>query len=376
MSWLSQKISKHLFKSCRSDKDPATESSLPQSVGKALGHLLESLGALSLPVESEDPESVQEKYDAWAEHVRDGNTSPGSGFKIPLPFKDRIDWNGLKKFVIRQRTGEKKFYIGNLKDLRKALWGFVSKLSRDINLENDFDKEMGNQLHRIREATRTEDVNELREEVLGAVESLSIVIDKRQDLQRDRLKHLGAQMRLMRKELADARHQLNLDPMTRLFNRSSFDETLSKVVSLSSVMGDPATLVMIDLDYFKSINDQFGHQAGDEVLLRVADLLVKTFPRKTDFVARYGGEELAVILQQDSEDVAKKLCDRFVKKLREEKIQFKGKQIQVTASLGVAELRFRESEDEWLSRADQALYVAKEEGRDRIIYADHEPVSA
>lgn len=364
--------------SSRGDASPGAprHPNLTRRARQGIAELLEGLGRFALPLEGESLDEIRKTYRDWAGHVERDEPSPRTGRRWPLPFRDRIDWKGLTSHVLRQRQGESRFLAGSLEDLRRSLWSLVTRVSQDLQVEKDSDRELGGQLERLREATRSESIQDLRREVLTAVESLDGLLSRRQGAQQDRLKALGAQLRLMRQELAEARREMQLDPLTRLFNRSAFDQTLEKVTSLNSVMGEPACLLMVDLDHFKKINDAHGHPAGDEVLRTTADLLIKVFPRKTDFVARYGGEEIAIILQQDDHSVARKLGERFLKRLREQAFQFGGTSIQVTASVGVAELEPSETAAAWLERADRALYEAKEAGRDRLLLGSSEPVPA
>jgi diguanylate cyclase (GGDEF)-like protein len=128
-------------------------------------------------------------------------------------------------------------------------------------------------------------------------------------------------------------------------------------------------MLMIDADRFKAINDTYGHPGGDSVLKALADCMVRNFPRKSDLVARYGGEEFAIILPDTSAQNAKRLAERMLQGIRELQIPHNGVMISVTVSMGVAELGFTESVQDWLDRADQALYRAKVEGRNRVIEA-------
>ena len=126
-------------------------------------------------------------------------------------------------------------------------------------------------------------------------------------------------------------------------------------------------LLLCDIDHFKKINDTYGHQTGDVVLKKLAEILRKTFPRKTDFVARYGGEEFTVIFSEDDAKVGTLLGKRICDVVRKSSFQTaEGKDIEVTISVGVAEKQSEETIDEWVKRADQALYRAKESGRDRV----------
>ena len=139
------------------------------------------------------------------------------------------------------------------------------------------------------------------------------------------------------------------------------------MIDISVLSGRPSCLLMIDIDFFKVINDTYGHQSGDKVLTRLSEILKKTFPRKTDFVARYGGEEFTVIFSEDDARIGTMLAERLCKIVRESKFETDdNRDIQVTVSIGVAEKHADESIEAWMKRADVALYNAKESGRNAV----------
>jgi diguanylate cyclase (GGDEF)-like protein len=127
--------------------------------------------------------------------------------------------------------------------------------------------------------------------------------------------------------------------------------------------------MMIDMDHFKSINDRFGHQAGDAALQRVADTLVRNFLRKEDFVARYGGEEFTVVVPDTTVANAIERSERLRQAVEALEVEFAGSQISLTVSVGVACLEHGDSNSSWIARADAALYEAKAGGRNRVVAA-------
>ena len=173
------------------------------------------------------------------------------------------------------------------------------------------------------------------------------------------------------------------DPLTGLANRRALDEELVRLFSLKQRKGVTFTLLMFDVDHFKSFNDQHGHQIGDQVLQILARNLKSTLP-DMDLVARYGGEEFAVILPgtflKDAVCVGeriRKLPD--LKSVGTECFPDDQCELPITVSYGAAEVIDGEIQDEFLERADQALYAAKQAGRDRGFIHDGQeskPVSS
>lgn len=168
----------------------------------------------------------------------------------------------------------------------------------------------------------------------------------------------------------DLEKQARLDGLTGLYNRRHLDEALENEFSCAIEQGWPLTLVLVDLDYFKQINDTYGHQVGDEVL-RQAAVLLGACARDTDIVARYGGEEFVLLLPGTGIRGAKIVCDRMVNVFRETSHKVGDDQeVVVTVSLGLTvhgEVTKFTSTQAFLRAADMALYAAKAEGRDRVV---------
>ncbi|HEX7705275.1 MAG TPA: GGDEF domain-containing protein [Thermoanaerobaculia bacterium] len=164
-----------------------------------------------------------------------------------------------------------------------------------------------------------------------------------------------------------AEHQAAIDGLTGLLNRRAFFEIGSSLVAVANRHDRPLSLVMIDLDHFKSINDRFGHSAGDSILAGFADTLRRT-ERASDVSARLGGEEFAVLLPETTAVAATQFAERLADAVRGLGNGGSDPVVGVTASFGVAERQQeRTTLDSLIDRADRALYRAKSEGRDRVV---------
>jgi diguanylate cyclase (GGDEF)-like protein len=165
------------------------------------------------------------------------------------------------------------------------------------------------------------------------------------------------------------KRQAITDELTQLANRRRFTETLAVEVRRAERFGDPLALVLADLDDFKLINDQYGHQAGDEVLRRFSDVLRENV-RDFDLPVRYGGEEFAVLLPETGLDGAEQLARRLQAALLRLRLpEIGGDRPPVTASFGVASFPAARSAEALLSAADRALYRAKAAGKNRVASA-------
>jgi two-component system, cell cycle response regulator len=164
-----------------------------------------------------------------------------------------------------------------------------------------------------------------------------------------------------------------LDELTSVYNRREFNRLLKIELERSRRDQRPVSMVMVDIDHFKSINDTYGHQSGDDALRWISALL-KREVRPGDIVARYGGEEFAMILPNTSLMDAFAVAERIRQQITAELVPIQNQQaIAVTASLGCATFpQMADSEDQLMSAADKALYVAKESGRNRVCLAEVE----
>jgi diguanylate cyclase (GGDEF)-like protein len=201
--------------------------------------------------------------------------------------------------------------------------------------------------------------------------------DKNAEIQR-----LKDELEKLKQELEEAKHTIKIkeierdailaqadevshtDALTYLPNRRQVIKRLQIEVHRADRYKTPLSISMMDIDHFKNINDSYGHTVGDVVLLELANTL-RDGIRKSDMVGRYGGEEFLIVLPNTVLQRASDLAARLCKKVREREIDL-GEKVHITVSIGVAE--YKHGEENWqklLSRADMALYKAKNAGRDR-----------
>jgi two-component system, cell cycle response regulator len=168
--------------------------------------------------------------------------------------------------------------------------------------------------------------------------------------------------------------QATTDGLTGLANRARFDEFIDEAFTVAKARGEALSLLMIDLDRFKSINDTHGHQAGDAVLANLG-AFVKSLCRSDDLASRYGGEEVAVVLRRTGLAEASKIAERIRESIAGRPVAFGTTLIRITASVGVAAMNGHQpvaSPEELLGAADRALYAAKEGGRNTVRIASAE----
>ncbi|NKF25276.1 MULTISPECIES: diguanylate cyclase [Pseudomonas] len=192
------------------------------------------------------------------------------------------------------------------------------------------------------------------QEVAGRLKSLA-----------ERVAHMEQEALGYREHLEEQRQKALIDPLTGLPNRAAWTERLEQEIAQWQQHGNTLSLAMLDLDHFKRINDNYGHLAGDKVLKIIATVLRKRM-RGNDFIARFGGEEFVLLLPATSPAVGAKLLETLRAAIEACPFHFKGERVTITVSMGLATFRAGEHSDLVLKRADQALYRAKNAGRNRV----------
>lgn len=181
----------------------------------------------------------------------------------------------------------------------------------------------------------------------------------------ERVAHMEQEAQGYREHLEEQRQKALVDPLTGLPNRAAWSERLDHEVTQWQQQGNTLMLAMLDLDHFKRINDNYGHLAGDKVLKIIASVLRKRL-RGSDFIARFGGEEFVLLMPSTLPAAGLKLLESLRASIEACPFHFKGEPVTITVSIGMTAFRPGEHSDQVLKRADQALYRAKNAGRNRV----------
>ncbi|MEM8865218.1 MAG: diguanylate cyclase, partial [Planctomycetota bacterium] len=208
------------------------------------------------------------------------------------------------------------------------------------------------------EAAKTSPEAQKEAEVSAALEK---IVAANEQLQQKLVK-AEQQIQAQAEEIRAHESEARTDSLTKIANRRAFDDHLQQRFAEWTRKATPFSLIILDVDHFKQFNDTHGHQAGDEVLRQVAQKLEQTV-REMDIACRYGGEEFALILPATIARDATGLAERIRKGIESLQITFEGKKLSVTASLGLAQVNSEDDGNRLLKRADEALYSAKDAGR-------------
>lgn len=248
----------------------------------------------------------------------------------------------------------------NLVENREALIEMATKIQ---NLTQEVARDVGEHNSRVEEIN-----NELNSADADDHDSVVLLVERlvkeNQEMQ-NRLNSADEKLQQQAEELASQTEAARTDTLTGLPNRRAFEEEVQRLIEEFKLGSPPFSLVMVDVDRFKTFNDTYGHQTGDHVLEMLGEVLRAT-ARDTDMPVRLGGEEFTVLLPATEVDSASSVADRIRKTLEKSEIKADGKTLSVTASFGVAQSLQGEDADSILRRADEALYEAKENGRNNV----------
>ena len=314
------------------------------------------------------------QLEAWASHLLVLSPPPGRG-PDDAPVTQR-DWRGLVAAVEEQRKAERAFVMTTAACVRETVLGIVESFRATAVASGTCDQRIRSELERLQQASaNATSLDELRASAGQVVSVIHGALEEQRRVGTEESRALRGKLAAIEAQLEEASAVATIDPLTQVGNRRRFDAFVARAM----LFGGPSSsmsLVMIDIDHFKSINDGYGHPAGDEVLKQVANTLVRSFPRRSDAVVRLGGEEFAVVLTETKRADAARLARRFLDSIRDLTVEHQGRSITLTVSAGVAELLPNESVDELVGRADAALYTAKRTGRDRLVEAPSEVARA
>jgi diguanylate cyclase len=273
---------------------------------------------------------------------------------------------GILKHIQRQKT-----YLSEREKEFRAIIDLMAAAMSGLDDENqEFYRSIRSQGERFEEITRLDDIKRIKNELFREVENMRAMVRQKESQDHHTLDALSNQVEILKKELDRARHSANTDHLTGVNNRKALDAYLQRMVEQSGITRAPFSLLMMDLDDFKQLNDTYGHTVGDRMLLAFAEKC-RASVRSDDFLARYGGEEFTLILPgaslRHATKKAKKLCRSIAAARYAADEASTSDIVSVTVSIGVSAFRKGDTAKRLVERADQCLYKAKAAGKNRVV---------
>ncbi len=275
----------------------------------------------------------------------------------------------IRQFISSYRIDEYSYVQNTFDDFKRIIWDFADHLSEEIQEQNAATGDINQSLEQLREAVESNSIEDLR---MKSREFINFYL-KHQSVHNERrskrMENIKKNLTTVKKQLMEANTTMRKDHLTGAHNRRSFDEQIRRYLQLQEIDKDPMTLIILDIDYFKKVNDMYGHDIGDFVLKECVRLLQESFSREEDFIARLGGEEFAVVLPGCNATSAVRMAEEAMNRIRKEVFVHENYEIRFTVSMGIAEVQPGEKGEALYKRADEALYESKQTGRNKYTVA-------
>jgi diguanylate cyclase len=270
---------------------------------------------------------------------------------------ETLEFAGRERQYLEHRDAELYRIIHVLRD----------GLSSLADGDDAFNRRMLDRGARLEQVSQLGDLVRMRQAISSEVTELRRQVADKQAQDTARNAELNREVDTLRKDVESARVAATTDPLTGAANRAAFDAELARLLELAGAGGQGFSLLMADLDHFKAINDAHGHQVGDRVLMGFVGFC-RSKVRRGDMVARWGGEEIAVLVPSAAIRIAHRKAQGLLRELAKHDWAIDGeKTLRFTASVGVAAWTSGDTAATLLARADEALYAAKKGGRNRAV---------
>jgi diguanylate cyclase len=295
----------------------------------------------------------------------------------------------IRDFVLQVHLGADKDYQQYLEHLYEELTDILSALGVSIETEEQMraaasalQVNVSEGMDNITQALSDNNINTLKQALASHVQQLQLALtqfakqstlnEEGESLRKQlynlsgKVKEMEENERSMIDKLKEETRRAMTDTLTNLPNREAYNERIHQEIQRWQRYSNPLTLAIIDIDLFKNINDNYGHQIGDKVLKIVA-VTIGHLLREVDFMARFGGEEFVVLLPETDTDNALILLNRIRDDIAMKPLKYKEDKISLTVSIGITQFKDRDTTETAFGRADEAMYKAKESGRNQCI---------
>ena len=249
-------------------------------------------------------------------------------------------------------------------EIRKILKDVLDGILYAKNFTSDYRDKLGGITAQLKEMKELDGI----QEIVANIMHVTVEVLQNSEQLKEHLEQTTNKSEKLQQELERAQEEILLDPLTGLYNRKAFDKKIAAYIKAYQDEGKIFSFVMIDIDYFKKFNDQYGHLMGDQVLMFMGRILSREMKGK-DFVGRYGGEEFVMLMEGASLDDACIVANKIRKSLSGVQLKYsKTGQVlgKIAISAGIAAMKDNDTVESLVKRADDALYMAKQSGRNNV----------
>lgn len=326
-----------------------------ESLLKLLHLIIENIGELSIE-------------DAWFKGQIDGLLA---AVEPPLTLRHLDEMERRLRDVMEKQSRARARSVEAQEEMRKMLAAFIERLGTMNTSSTQFQERIENSARQIEQVARLEDLAPLLKDVVAATQAMAEeTASSREQLRALQEKVLSTEAELIQlhRELDSASSLARHDPLTDTLNRKGLDEALEREIAAMRRRNSALSLSLLDIDNFKRLNDRLGHEAGDNALIHLARV-ARGCMRPTDTLARYGGEEFVVLMPDTPLEKGVEAMVRLQRELTKAFFLSGKDKVLITFSAGVAQLAEAESGTDAIRRADQAMYLAKRAGKNRVFGA-------
>lgn len=329
----------------------------------AFGQLLAAFNQDAADLPGRPSAQVSEELDPWRMHVLMGRpVGEHKGGAVA-----ERHFGGASRAFAEVRRDERQRIESALAELRDCLWTCVKRVHVAVEADVEASSATSVQMDRLHSAIRGLDAGVVKDEVLQALSSIENISRTRRERQNETFTQLAERVNVLSTELEHARRESETDVLTGLGNRKRLEVAIERTMQLHAISRAPLSLVMMDLDGLKQVNDTLGHPAGDTALTRFGACMAKTFLQDSDELCRIGGDEFVALLPGTKLELAEKLANRLIQRVNDLPSLDESAELRFGVSIGFSQMRPNETASAWMSRTDSALYEAKESGRGRAV---------
>ena len=347
-------------------RDVEDDRSLADEALDTLGCVFQTFGNQSFPLDTDnDPDEFRNLCADVVRHIENG--SPVPNLAIEPAVGGQRSWGPVRRFYVERRQSEKDFVTHRMKDYRGVVEDLVLGLREICAQGNSTEETITMSLKSVEDVVAGGELPDIKRALADTISTVGEAFVRQRREYEQQIEGLQDRMSGLRQDLVAAHEEMKLDPLTDIYNRRAFDTSIERCLNVHFMLKQPISMVMIDVDNFKSINDSYGHAKGDEVLRTIAECLSRAFIRKNDLITRFGGDEFAVILPDTSLKKSKVSINRFLQSVRVAEIADFPDEVRISCSAGCTEIVDGDTFETLIGRADEALYEAKQAGRNCLV---------